>query len=377
MFRSTSFFIYVSIFLTVSSLASPQPPGGFGAGCDPLNSASCITSTSASSSSTTSSSTPSSSSVTSTPSPNPSDPSSSDSDSNDFSTDAVAAAPSIATSRVGSETSPTSSTAESSQYGSNGSGGSSSSGSSPYGGSNGGSGSPYGAGSNSGFSFSSLPIFSKLSSVLTAHAVLACLAWALFFPLGGIIIRILRSRHLVWLHAALQIFAYAMFTAAVGLGIWLVQQFDPYSPGIWQDPHVVIGLVVFALAFFQPVLGLVHHHIFKTKGVGRRTGYAYAHVWLGRALITLGIINGGLGLRLAGKGPMQSADTTRKAEIAYGLLAGLMWLIYVVIMAWAELPRKGSKRASTGAGSGNGGPTDMWVRTSYREGNERKSLDAL
>lgn len=163
-----------------------------------------------------------------------------------------------------------------------------------------------------------------------------------------------------------------MFTAAVGLGIWLAKQFDQYAD-LWHDPHVIIGLVVFALAFFQPILGGVHHHIFKTKGVGRRTIYAYAHLWLGRALITLGIINGGLGLRLAGKGQMQSQETTRRAEIAYGVLAGLAWLVYVAVMVWAELPRKGGDGSRRGSGVG----PQMWVRTSHLQGNQRKSIDAL
>lgn len=165
-----------------------------------------------------------------------------------------------------------------------------------------------------------------------------------------------------------------MFTAAVGMGIWLVKQFDQYSD-VWHDPHVIIGLVVFALVFFQPILGFVHHHIFKTRGVGRRTGYAYMHVWLGRTLITLGIINGGLGLRLVGRGPIESQDTTRRAEIAYGVLAGLVWLVCVAVMVWAELPRK--EGSGSGSASGGGGPTEMWVRTLNREGDERKSIDGL
>lgn len=44
-------------------------------------------------------------------------------------------------------------------------------------------------------------------------------------------------------------------------------------------------------------------------------------MWWGRILGTLGIINGGLGLQLA--------DNTVKGEIAYGVIAAVMWLVWV------------------------------------------------
>ena len=40
------------------------------------------------------------------------------------------------------------------------------------------------------------------------------------------------------------------------------------------------------------------------------------HIWLGRALITLGMINGGLGMLFSG------GDPTRSEIIAYGVVAG-------------------------------------------------------
>jgi hypothetical protein len=57
--------------------------------------------------------------------------------------------------------------------------------------------------------------------------------------------------------------------------------------------------VLFILIFFQPILGYMHHRLFKKYK--RRTFWSHAHIWLGRIIITLGIINGGLGLDLANK----------------------------------------------------------------------------
>ncbi len=66
------------------------------------------------------------------------------------------------------------------------------------------------------------------------------------------------------------------------------------------------------------------------------TPWAMAHVWLGRVLITLGIINGGLGLRYA-------ADT-KKGEIAYGVIAGVVWVAWVGVVVWDAFFRVKDKR---------------------------------
>lgn len=80
----------------------------------------------------------------------------------------------------------------------------------------------------------------------------------------------------------------------------------------------------------MPIFGWLHHKLFKKYG--RRTFWSYTHLWLGRLLITLGIINGGLGLMLAG-GP-------RDWIIAYGVVAGLIWVIYITCAILGEARRK-------------------------------------
>ena len=47
-------------------------------------------------------------------------------------------------------------------------------------------------------------------------------------------------------------------------------------------------------------------------------------VWIGRLLITVGIINGGLGIRLVSASHFQDVATIRKAYIGYGAVAGLI-----------------------------------------------------
>lgn len=60
-----------------------------------------------------------------------------------------------------------------------------------------------------------------MQKMLIAHAVLACLAMVIFFPLGAIAIRTFSFPGLIWFHGGLQVFAYSMFIAAVGLGIYI------------------------------------------------------------------------------------------------------------------------------------------------------------
>lgn len=49
--------------------------------------------------------------------------------------------------------------------------------------------------------------------------------------------------------------------------------------------------------------------------------------------MTAGMINGGLGLMLSGN--------TVKGEIAYGVVAGVMWLIWMAAAVWAHLRSRG------------------------------------
>lgn len=187
----------------------------------------------------------------------------------------------------------------------------------------------------------------------TAHGAIMGLAFALFFPLGSILIRIFSFSGLIWVHAATQLFAYALSVTGLGLGIFIAT--GPYrrtvrlvSPRVRgrianpvqqiNDRHPVIGLVVICLLVFQPFLGVIHHNIFKRSN--RRTFWSTAHVWFGRVLITLGIINGGLGLKLS--------SNTKKGEIAYGVVAGVMWLVWMVVAVGYEARRKSGRNGERG-----------------------------
>lgn len=71
-------------------------------------------------------------------------------------------------------------------------------------------------------------------------------------------------------------------------------------------------------------------HYLKTN---RRGLISYVHIWWGRALMALGVVNGGLGLQLAGAG--------NGPVIAYGVVAGVVFVAYAAFKVRDGLARGG------------------------------------
>ncbi|KAL8854535.1 MAG: hypothetical protein Q9221_000570 [Calogaya cf. arnoldii] len=168
---------------------------------------------------------------------------------------------------------------------------------------------------------------SNFHRIVITHAALMGIAFVLLMPIGVFLIRLLSSKNTVWYHASVQLLAYATALAAFGLGAWMAT-----VSGAWtaSNGHPILGTIIIALLLLQPVLGYVHHRIYiRRKG---RTAWGISHVWYGRMLILLAVINGGLGLQLS--------DNTIKGEIAYGIIVGVMFLLYLAVLGVAHL-RKG------------------------------------
>ncbi|KAF2469846.1 uncharacterized protein BDR25DRAFT_334756 [Lindgomyces ingoldianus] len=211
------------------------------------------------------------------------------------------------------------------------------------GGGGGGRGNPFGGGNNGGFGgFNIQGFLNQREKVLIAHGVLAALAFVIFFPLGSILIRLASFPGLWLVHGLFQIFAYCIYIAAFGIGIWLVKNI-PIN--LLNHYHPVIGIVVFCLLFVQPILGLIHHSQFKKYS--RRTVWSYGHLWLGRIVVTLGMINGGLGMLLATE--TGYFVPSRGQMIAYGVVASIMWLLWIFAAVIGESRRsRGRVSVETG-----------------------------
>lgn len=85
-----------------------------------------------------------------------------------------------------------------------------------------------------------------------------------------------------------------------------------------------------ALVSFQPIGGLLHHLLWSKQKKSEIV--AKYHIWMGRVLITLGMIQGGLGL-------LFSDNATRGENIAYGVIAGVIWVSWIVIVISIPLKR--------------------------------------
>lgn len=183
--------------------------------------------------------------------------------------------------------------------------------------------------------FSSAEAYGQFTSLRAAHGVLASIALALLFPVGAIIIRLLPSKWAVAIHAAFQATAYLLFTVAFGIGIYIARSVNFGSFKLINQAHPIIGIVVWVFLTFQPILGIIHHRYFKKYK--RRTVWTYAHLWLGRIVITLGIVNGALGLSLA--------NNSQGGLVAYSIIAALIWLVWMGAAVYGELKRRRTRKA--------------------------------
>ncbi|KAL2168287.1 hypothetical protein VTG60DRAFT_206 [Thermothelomyces hinnuleus] len=154
---------------------------------------------------------------------------------------------------------------------------------------------------------------SSKPAVLVAHGIIMALVMGLFYPLGSTLMPLVGKW---WVHAAWQAVAFCLMWAGFGLGVVAGRRIlgDP-----WNETHTVFGAVVICLLGIQPVFGILHHlHYLRVQ---RRGLISYVHTWWGRILMVLGVINGGLGLKLTGEedGPV----------IAYSVISGVVFLGYL------------------------------------------------
>ncbi len=156
-----------------------------------------------------------------------------------------------------------------------------------------------------------------IDSATIAHGIMGAVAFVLLFPSGAIIMRVLNFRGVIWVHVGFQILGYLVALALMETGVWIA-----VNNGQLMEHHAIIGLLVVCGLFFQPFLGLGHHLLFKRNGQSPNV-LTMPHVWWGRILITLGIINGGLGLQLA------AGKNFMTLIIVYCCVAGTVWAIWV------------------------------------------------
>jgi len=194
-----------------------------------------------------------------------------------------------------------------------------------------------------------------------AHGIMAGLCFAVLFPFGAISIRLFSFPGLIWFHAGIQIITQIIFIVAFALGITLANELQ-----LMHSYHPIIGVVIFILVLIQPILGMVHHRAYKR--VGGRTGWSHGHIWLGRIIITLGIINGGLGFLLA--------NNTSTGPIAYAVVAAIFFIGYIGATIIGERRRARSlppKYEESPRGSGTASPRNAYGQPQNYEMSRRET----
>lgn len=91
-----------------------------------------------------------------------------------------------------------------------------------------------------------------------------------------------------------------------------------------------LGVVVCILMTLQPVLGWLHHKHFVQHG--QRGPVGHIHIWHGRLIMLLGIVNGGIGLQFAAAPP--------RIIVAYSIVAAFVSIMYFAGMSFGIVKRR-------------------------------------
>src|ERR1700761_527477 len=85
--------------------------------------------------------------------------------------------------------------------------------------------------------FATIP-WNEAAQARIAHAVLASLAFVIFFPMGAISVAILPGKLALIVHVLFQLFGYILFIVATGLGIWIAVtvKFSDFNFVSWTPP---------------------------------------------------------------------------------------------------------------------------------------------
>lgn len=153
------------------------------------------------------------------------------------------------------------------------------------------------------------------------------LAFGLLLPLGAFLLR-LPYKNLAYWHAGMQ--SFTCFIAVIGSALGLSRTMS-HSKLAFYHAHPIFGSTIIALLLLQPLLGLMHHHMYLATGI--RTYVVDLHRWYGRVLLILGVINGGLGLRLSSILPERGAGDhgffTSVWLVIYAFIVTAMILLYL------------------------------------------------
>ena len=128
------------------------------------------------------------------------------------------------------------------------------------------------------------PLPGSVSTLVIIHAICLAGSFLLLFPLG-----VVALRWFGWFRSHWMLQILATLLCVIGLIVAIaLSTMDPEYASI-DESHQIIGIVAVAALIFQAVLGYLHHRNYKISG--GRTWFSYSHLWVGRMVIVLGMVN--------------------------------------------------------------------------------------
>jgi small-conductance mechanosensitive channel len=177
------------------------------------------------------------------------------------------------------------------------------------------------------------------------HALATTAAFILLMPAGIVLLRVV-PESVRW-HWVNQTFALGLAAIGGAIGLYLSSMFNRSES--YNSPHQILGLVSIALLFVQWALGFWHHRVYKKTRQG--TKYGPIHRWLGRGVMVLAVVTGGIGLTW-------SFASTR-VVVGYVIAVGVVFVAAIVsLMGKRWIIRK---RRMLGGGNNN------WSHRRYSE----------
>ncbi|RYP92813.1 hypothetical protein DL770_001093 [Monosporascus sp. CRB-9-2] len=173
----------------------------------------------------------------------------------------------------------------------------------------------------------------RMLRILTAHWVIMFIVWLILFPLGSALMPLFGN----WIfHATWQSVTFVLMWVGFALGRFAFNRF-----GETGSTHTNFGTVLVCLMALQPIGGYMHHrHYLQHK---RRGIISHVHIWYGRALMLMGVVNGGIGIRWATDGEVRGSPLM----IAYSVVAAGMAIIYLGAKGFGVARRRRREGATT------------------------------
>lgn len=154
------------------------------------------------------------------------------------------------------------------------------------------------------------------------HAVALCVTFILLMPAGVVQLRVLpASVRWHWVNQSL-----ATILAGIGgvVGLWLSTLYNKSKN--YNSPHQVLGIICIIAVFAQWGFGFWHH--WQYKRTGNPTRYGVIHRYLGRVVMPLAIVVGGIGLTWC--------NASTGVVVAYSVIVAVISVIVVGSVMWKK-----------------------------------------